>query len=160
MLEAQGEEVLKPVCQEISYLVSGRIYRTVEEQFREVATARLHSATLLKTEEVLLPVYLGRRASKITVVNIPPELYVAWLVAVILLGMEVRMVVLQATRTLYRKWQGQNQDVVVNVDPEDIESMMETIAVCDVTLKIIMEGRIPQCFKCGLKDQIRLDCLL
>lgn len=43
-------------------------FRTVKVQFREVATARLHSATPLTTDEVvLLPVYIGRRASGVRI---------------------------------------------------------------------------------------------
>lgn len=41
-------------------------------------------------EEVFLPVYLGRCASRIGVEDIPPEVDVAWLGDAIMLGMEGR----------------------------------------------------------------------
>lgn len=71
-------------------------------RFREVATVRLHLATPLRTDYVvLLSVYIGRRASKIRVKDIPPEGNVTWLVVSILLCME-NVVVLQTTRTPHR----------------------------------------------------------
>lgn len=59
----QVEKVLRSVWQEISYIGSGRKYGTVEVQFLEITTDKLHLATPLKTEVVLLAVYLWRHAS-------------------------------------------------------------------------------------------------
>lgn len=58
----------------MSYLARGRKGGKVEVQFWEITTARLHSVTPLKTEEVmLLTIYFGRRTSKVRVGNILPE---------------------------------------------------------------------------------------
>lgn len=58
----------------------------MELHFREAATARLHSATLLRTEElILLTVYLGKRLCRVTVEDINPEIDVALLKDTILL---------------------------------------------------------------------------
>lgn len=48
----------------------------------------------------LMSIYLGRRASRIRGEAIPLEVDIAWIVAAILLRMEDRIVVLQATMIL------------------------------------------------------------
>lgn len=54
---------------------------------------------------VLLPVYLQGHASRLMVEEIPLEMVVAWLVAVILSGMEGKAAILQAELVLQRVWQ-------------------------------------------------------
>lgn len=51
--EAEAEKALRAIWQEISYLVRRRKYGTVEVQFLEITTNRLHSVTSLKVEEVM-----------------------------------------------------------------------------------------------------------
>lgn len=99
-------------------------------RFREVATTRLHSATLLTTDEVVLCV---PREACVWVEYIHPAVDVTWLVTTILLGME-KMVVLQATRILLRNWQRQSLHMMVQYTVEDIENMVATIKVGDATL--------------------------
>lgn len=58
-------------------------------RLREVAVARLNSAAPLRTDEVvLLPVCIGRRASRVRVKDIFSEMDVAWLEVTIPEGME------------------------------------------------------------------------
>lgn len=94
MTVVRVEKALKPIWEGISYVARGKKYGTVKVRFREAATARLLSATPLRTNEMmLLPVYLGRRASRIREEDIPPKVDVAWMVAAILLGMTENLVV-------------------------------------------------------------------
>lgn len=46
----------------------------------------------------------------------------------------------------------------MQVNPEDIESMMETVTVADVMLKVRVEGKISPYYKGSLKGYIRTDC--
>lgn len=50
--------------------------------------------------------------------------------------------------------------MVVQVNPKDIRSMVETIKIADMTLKVRVKGIIPCCHKCGVKGHIRADCPL
>lgn len=50
--------------------------------------------------------------------------------------------------------------MVVRVNSEDIESVVETIAVADMTLKVRVKGRLLRCYKCVLKGHIGKDCPL
>lgn len=47
--------------------------------------------------------------------------------------------------------------MVVHVNPEDIESMVETTMVADMMLKVRVERRISWCYKCYLKGHFRTD---
>lgn len=58
----------------------------------------------------------------------------------------------------HRNWQRQNLDIVIQVAVGDIENLVGTIMVRGATLKIRVDGRIPRCYKCGLKGHIRVDC--
>lgn len=69
-----------------------------------------------------------------------------WLAAAKLLGMEEKVVVLQVTKTPHRNWQ---------VAEKHIEKMVETIKVADITVKVRLDGRIPQCHKGGLSSTTR-----
>lgn len=84
---------------------------------------------------------------------------VAWRVTAILVSMEERVLVLQTTRTPYRNWQGQSLDMVILVDLEGIEGITEKITVYGGALKGRVGGRIPRCYKCGLRGHIRADFL-
>lgn len=77
--------------QGIAYLNRKKKFGIVKVRFREVAIARVHSATPLKTEKVvLLLAYLGRRASRVSVEEFLPEVDIAWPVTAILLGIEIK----------------------------------------------------------------------
>lgn len=116
--------------------------------FRDVATARLHSARNVKIEVlVLLPVYLGKRVSKVKVDDIPPEVDVA-----IVIGIEEAVTVFHAAFTPERNWQEQSWDMVIQMSAENQEKVVETIAVQDMVLRMKSENRIPRCFKCGPKE--------
>lgn len=126
------------------------MFGTVVVMFLELATTRLHLATSLKINKVvLLPVYFGRRTSRVKVENILRDVNVLGLLAAILLGMEKEVVVLQAIRIPHRKWKLQRFRIVV----PDVERMVETTKVGDTTLKVRVEGRIPRCYEC-LKGHI------
>lgn len=63
---------------------------------QHAVVTRQNTVTPLKTEDmVLLPIYLGRYASRVDEIS---EVKVVWLVAAISLGMENHTVVLQSKR--------------------------------------------------------------
>lgn len=69
----------------IKYLNKGRKYRIAKVHSQDAATARLHSATRMETRgPILLLVYLGKHVSKVSVNNIPCEIEVALLDAIVL----------------------------------------------------------------------------
>lgn len=78
---------------------------------------------------------------------------VSWLVTAILIGIEERVVVQQASRTTNRNWQMKSLGIVVQVNPIDTESKV----VADMRQQVIVENGIPQCYKCGLKGLVRAD---
>lgn len=131
---------------------------TVEVRFREVAIIRLQSATLLRTHMVVLaPVCLGRRASRVRGEHISWEMDVTWLVDVILLDTEEKVVVFLATRTPNRNRQlqryryggascrGRQKIWLKQLRPEKI-------------LKVSVGGKIRWGYKCVPKGHIRADC--
>lgn len=40
--------------------------------------------------------------------------------------------------------------MVIQVFPESLETLVETITIADVILGVKPEGRVPGCFKCGI----------
>lgn len=42
--------------------------------------------------------------------------------------------------------------------PRKREKIAETKKIGDITFKVRVEGRIPRCYKCGLKSHTRADC--
>lgn len=83
---------------------------------------------------------------------------VTCLVAALQLDMDVRVANLEATRILYRDWQGETPDKFVQADSENIENMVAIITIDDVMLKFRVEGRIARCCKYVPKGHIRGDC--
>lgn len=74
MSEVQIEKNVEASLARDNLHCQGEKYGTVEVQFREIAAARLHSATPLQAEEVLLrPAYHGSHASRARVKNMLPE---------------------------------------------------------------------------------------
>uniref|UniRef100_A0A0L8G4Z0 CCHC-type domain-containing protein n=1 Tax=Octopus bimaculoides TaxID=37653 RepID=A0A0L8G4Z0_OCTBM len=140
MLTAQVEKVLRPIRQEI-YLARGPKFGVVEDE-----------------ELVLLPTYLGRRASRVWVEGIPPEIDVAWIAAAVLAETNGKIVVLQATKSKSSNWKVQVLNMIVQGSSEALEEMVETITLDEVVMNVRVEGRIPRCFKCGQKGHIRANC--
>lgn len=68
------KKCLAPVWDKITYYRRGSSYATLEVRFASGEEVKRNSDKTLKTKEVvLLPTYLGRRTSKVTVAEIPPE---------------------------------------------------------------------------------------
>lgn len=73
-----------------------------------------------------------------------------WLVAVILLGMENVVISWSPKHPI-----GTDKDKNVHDAFEDIENIAETITAGGGTLRIRIEWRITQYYRCGLKSQLR-----
>lgn len=155
MSTIQVKKALKPNWQRISYIARGNKSGKLQVHLRKVATATLHSVTSLRTgEAVLLPVQLAMCSLRISAEDIIPEVDITWFAAAILLGLQLKVVVPQATRTPHWNWQGKNLSVVVHSATEDIEYMLETITVGQVTLRIEVEGRITRWHNYSLKSTL------
>lgn len=96
----------------------------MEVQFQELATVRMHSATPLKMDELmLLSTYIGRHASRVRVEDIAPEIDVAWLAATKLLGMEEKVLILRDTRMSYKNWQEQCLDMIIQATLKELGNL-------------------------------------
>lgn len=78
---------------------------------------------------IILPIYVGRFASKTRAENIPSEVDVTLFIVAMLLGREEKMVVLQVIRTPHMDWQGQILDMIVHSAKEFIERIVETLKI-------------------------------
>lgn len=72
------EWTLKPTWNKIRYTNKGRKYGIIDVLFQDARTAELYSATPIETEVlVLLPVFLEKNISRVSVENILLEFNVA-----------------------------------------------------------------------------------
>lgn len=71
-------------------------YGTVELRFKTKVIARWHSSQTLRAKEIfVLPIYMRR--SKVQILNIPPEVNTTQLVAAIIMDLEEKITILQAS---------------------------------------------------------------
>lgn len=81
------EKSLKPVWRNLNFLTRGRRYGTVEVRMDTKEKVQPHSIQPPRADNiVLLPIYMERRISRITIKNIRPEIQDVWLIGAITLG--------------------------------------------------------------------------
>ncbi|CAI9737124.1 XP_029640472.1uncharacterized protein LOC115215450 [Octopus vulgaris] len=153
-LEKEVELCLKPIWEKIKFITRGKRYGTVETRFGTEEEAREQSMNPLRTEAItLLPIYRGRRVSRITVINIPPEVDPEQIVAGVTAGLEEKLEIRDATVEDAKKWQGQKVKITIQAEP----AVLEVIEIGDCRMAVMVEGRQPRCFTCGKKGHIKRD---
>ncbi|XP_029636947.2 uncharacterized protein LOC115212249 [Octopus sinensis] len=75
----------------------------------------------------------GKRTSKITVTDIPPEIDVAFVIAAILLGKEDEIAILQSKRYRHMNWFGQDLELVIQANPSDLEKVPSSLTIGENT---------------------------
>lgn len=105
---------------QIKFLILGNKYATVEARYESSEKAREFS-TLQLENMVMLPLYLGKRRSKIQIKNIAPETNIGWLVVILLGGHEEKLDIIQITRYPSTNWRGQVLEALVQATDQDLE---------------------------------------
>ncbi|XP_036361568.1 uncharacterized protein LOC118764671 [Octopus sinensis] len=144
----------------ITYINRGKKYGTVEVRFTSEEVAKKLSMEPIKAEDiVLLPLYKGKRTSKITMNNIPPEADAEVLVAAVMVGLEEKINILQATVEEEEFWKGQKIIIAIQAEVQTLEEIPETLKISeDERVTVFVEGRKPRCFGCGKKGHVRAEC--
>lgn len=89
--ESTIEKYLGPILNQIKYLAQGTSFATVVARFETAEELRKFSIRVLIDENLaLLPLYIGRRTSRMKIKSIPPEMEVAWIIITLLFGREVK----------------------------------------------------------------------
>lgn len=148
------EKCLGLVWNQVIYYNRGTKYATIQVHFSSVNEARKHSDKILNTEEeALLPTYMGRRTSRIRTEEVPPEVGVGWVTAALCHDWSDKLNILQINRVPAQRSRGQTIEVLVLAAPGILENMQDRL-FCDEgqALKVAIEVRKSQCFKCGLKS--------
>lgn len=128
--------------------------------FRTIEKARKYLIRAFKTNEIaLLPSYLGRRTSRIRIVEVPSEIDITWILAALCKGRDEKLHILQITRSTPQNWLVQNVDILIQATPVDLKEIPDRLLIGPETiLKTQVEGRKPRCFKCDIKGTVRVDC--
>ncbi|CAI9742213.1 EPM2A-interacting 1-like [Octopus vulgaris] len=158
--ECKIEECLKTIRKDITYINRGRRFGTVEVRFRTEEIAKKLSTEPQKAGNlVLLPLYKGRRTSKIVMRNIPPEADASCLVAAVMLGLKEKINILQATVEEEGFWQGQIITMAIQAEAQTLEEIPEVLRLDEEErVLVFVEGRKPRCFGCGKKGHVRAEC--
>ncbi|XP_029640472.1 uncharacterized protein LOC115215450 [Octopus sinensis] len=158
--ECKIEECLKAIRKDITYINRGRRFGTVEVRFRtEEIAKRLSTEPQKAGNLVLLPLYKGRRTSKIVMRNIPPEADASCLVAAVMLGLKEKINILQATVEEEGFWQGQIITMAIQAEAQTLEEIPEVLRLDEEErVLVFVEGRKPRCFGCGKKGHVRAEC--
>lgn len=87
--------------------------------------------------------------AKMRVLRIPPRINLLKVVAAVLKPVTDRMELVKDTQEGKRNWLGQAVNIWIQVKPDALPEISESLAIGGERLNILVEGRKPQCFSCG-----------
>lgn len=159
MTEGKIEEALKPIWNEVEFVKQGRIYGAVEVILKSEEAARENSHHPIENNEMVLnQLYMGRRMAKVRVPRIPPRVNILKVVATVLKLINERMEVIKVTQEVKRNWLGLVVNVWIQIEPNTLPDIPESLEVGSEILNILVEGRRQRCIGCGEVGHIRQDC--
>ena len=153
---SQAEKCLKDVWSAIWHINKGKKYGTLLAICRSEEDAiRLSTIACQSDSYLLVPSYLGRRVTKVTVLDISPcteTEYVEML-------LEEHGEIIQTHSTTHQNWSEIRLEVLMLLTPAAFLTVPDRIKLTDgEEMRIIVEGRRARCFTCGSTDHQRAFC--
>lgn len=95
----------------------------------------------------MIPIYFGRRFTKIKVKSIPPEIEIKWFVSAICYDIEDDINILEIAVMDQPNWIGQEVEVLAQIDPINFEKILHQIKLTDdSSLHVAVDGKKQRCY--------------
>ena len=115
----------------------------------------MSTVVCVSEEYVLLPTYLGKRVTKITVHNVSPHTDVHLLQMLL----EQHVEIIETRSTAPKNWAEIQVELKMLLTPVGLSSIPECIYLTNGDqMRVVVEGRRPRCYGCGSMEHQRALC--